>query len=341
MILIEPKVELLKEDNFYSHVANCARVCYASNNNSNISDEQFCKNVLIANNHLSMFRHATIYCKYNKNDWNRYTVDTFHLAQNINVIDIGDLYVIMNGQSYLEFKRNNVAENLKIDSHIIKDLPNELKEYKRFTFKVITQISTSRELNRVSPNNIAERSTRYCNYSKDKFGNQITICKPHFYNNLSHDEREAFDNRLKEDEYAYIKRIQRGWKPEDARELLPLCTATEVAYTYSVKEWRQILDLRYYGTTGKPHPNAKIIATYIKDILFSLGYNCVNDSLMIELIFDTINFWSNDIFRTKKGTPIVFIKGEGYYTLSDPNDIDSDPDRKLQSKYIKIIKDFK
>lgn len=45
MILIEPKVELLKEDNFYSHVANCARVCYASNNNSNINDEQFCKNV--------------------------------------------------------------------------------------------------------------------------------------------------------------------------------------------------------------------------------------------------------------------------------------------------------
>ena len=70
MILIEPKVELLKEDNFYSHVANCARVCYASNNNSNINDEQFCKNVLIANNHLSMFRHATIYCKYDKDYWN-------------------------------------------------------------------------------------------------------------------------------------------------------------------------------------------------------------------------------------------------------------------------------
>lgn len=41
MILIEPKVELLKEDNFYSHVANCARVCYASNNNSNIMMSNF------------------------------------------------------------------------------------------------------------------------------------------------------------------------------------------------------------------------------------------------------------------------------------------------------------
>lgn len=272
MILIEPKVELLKEDNFYSHVANCARVCYASNNNSNVSDEQFCKNVLIANNHLSMFRHSTIYCKYDRNDWNRYTVDTFHLAQNINVIDLGDLYVIMNGQSYLEFKRNNVAENLKIDSHIIKDLPNELNEYKRFTFKVITQISTSRELNRVSPNNIAERSTRYCNYSKDKFGNQICICKPYYYDNLEIADQLAFINRMSEYEGNYLNRISKGWKPEDAREFLPLCTATEVVYTYNVREWRRIIDLRYYGTTGKPHPNAKIIAGMIRDQLIYLGY---------------------------------------------------------------------
>lgn len=272
MILIEPKVELLKEDNFYSHVANCARVCYASNNNSNVSDEQFCKNVLIANNHLSMFRHSTIYCKYDRNDWNRYTVDTFHLAQNINVVYLGDLYIIMNGQSYLEFKRNNIAETLKIDSHIIKDLPNELNEYKRFTFKVITQISTSRELNRVSPNNIAERSTRYCNYSKDKFGNQICICKPYYYDNLEIADQLAFINRMSEYEGNYLNRISRGWKPEDAREFLPLCTATEVVYTYNVREWRHIIDLRYYGITGKSHPNAKIIVGMIRDQLIYLGY---------------------------------------------------------------------
>lgn len=272
MILIEPKVELLKEDNFYSHVANCARVCYASNNNSNVSDEQFCKNVLIANNHLSMFRHSTIYCKYDRNDWDKYTVDIFHLAQNINVVYLGDLYIIMNGQSYLEFKRNNIAETLKIDSHIIKDLPNELNEYKRFTFKVITQISTSRELNRVSPNNIAERSTRYCNYSKDKFGNQICICKPYYYDNLEIADQLAFINRMSKYEGNYLNRISRGWKPEDAREFLPLCTATEVVYTYNVREWRHIIDLRYYGITGKPHPNAKIIVGMIRDQLIYLGY---------------------------------------------------------------------
>lgn len=341
MILVDPSVRLMVQEDIYDHIANCAKICYATTD-TKLSSKNFVENILIKNNHLSMLRHATIYLVYKINTNIQDIIDKFKCNKYIEqIIYANYLYIIANGQSIYELLRDNIITIDFIKNHIITDLPEPLKEYKRFTFVCLTQISTSREFNRVSPNNIAERSTRYCNYNKDKFGNQITICKPHFYNNLSHDEREAFDNRLKEDEHAYIKRIQRGWKPEDARELLPLCTATEVAYTYSVKEWRQILDLRYYGTTGKPHPNAKIIATYIKDILLSLGYDCVNDSLMIELVFDTINFWSNDIFRTKKGTPIVFIKGEGYYTLSDTNDIDSDPDKKLQSKYIKIVKDFK
>ena len=44
-------------------------------------------------------------------------------------------------------------------------------------------------------------------------------------------------------------------------------------YTYSIKEWKHIIDLRYYGKTGKPHPNAKIIAGMIKKQLNELGYN--------------------------------------------------------------------
>lgn len=220
-----------------------------------------------------MFRHATIYCKYDKDYWNRHIVDNyFYFATNIEIIDNEDLYVVMNGQSYLEFKRNNIVKYNEIAKHIIKDLLDDLKEYKRFTFKVTTQISTSRELNRVSPNNIAERSTRYCNYSKDKFNNQISICKPYYYDNLEIADQLAFINRMSEYESNYLNRINRGWSPEDAREFLPLCTVTEVIYTYTVKEWRHIIDLRYYGTTGKPHPNAKIIAGLIRDQLIYLGY---------------------------------------------------------------------
>lgn len=60
---------------------------------------------------------------------------------------------------------------------------------------------------------------------------------------------------------------------QDARGVLPLDTATRCIYTYSINEWRHIIDLRYYGTTGKPHPNAKLIAGMIKNNLMELGYD--------------------------------------------------------------------
>ena len=69
------------------------------------------------------------------------------------------------------------------------------------------------------------------------------------------------------------KFINYGMNRQDARGILPLDTATKCVYTYSIDEWRRIIDLRYYGTTGKPHPNAKIIAGMIRDQLIELGYD--------------------------------------------------------------------
>lgn len=54
-------------------------------------------------------------------------------------------------------------------------------------------------------------------------------------------------------------------KPEDARGVLPLDTATKVIYTYPVGVWKHIIDLRYYGTTGKSHPNAKLVIGMVRD----------------------------------------------------------------------------
>lgn len=138
----------------------------------------------------------------------------------------------------------------------------------RLTFCITTQISTSRELNRVSPNNIAERSTRYCS-SKDG----LEICKPWW---LLEDEKDgpinitnrslAYVNACEKAEHIYRLLLdEEDMKPEDARGVLPLDTATKVIYTYSVEKWRDILDLRYYGRTGRPHPNAKLVMGMVRD----------------------------------------------------------------------------
>ena len=138
----------------------------------------------------------------------------------------------------------------------------------RLTFCVITQISTSRELNRTSPNNIAEQSTRYVNFGK-KGG--ITICLPHWWNNASWFKKFIHKTYWKSSELMYKFLLKLGFKPEDARGVLPLDTATKVVYTYSIKEWKNILDLRYFEKTGKAHPNAKIIGEKIYSELISDG----------------------------------------------------------------------
>ena len=74
----------------------------------------------------------------------------------------------------------------------------------------------------------------------------------------------------------YNLALRFGMKAQDAREFLPLCTATKCVYTYSINEWQHILDLRYRGTTGKPHPNAKLVAGEIAAILDDKGYDIYN-----------------------------------------------------------------
>ena len=131
----------------------------------------------------------------------------------------------------------------------------------RLTFCITTQISTSRELNRVSPNNIAERSTRFFT-SKDG----LEIVKPWWWDD---DRRRInkirYESAIDKVEQWYKAMIDDNMNPEDARGILPLDTATKVIYTYSVQEWNHIIDLRYYGTTGRPHPNAKLVIGMVRE----------------------------------------------------------------------------
>ena len=264
MNLIEPKVELLSELNISpeSHIARCARVCYGKEyKEPNQEADKKMVDGLIKRNHLSMLRHNSAYFVF-----------TNHLPEEfkseyVNTLSQEDyIYASTNGQFTLE--HNNKAD---LNSHVFLNLcrkyPELFKLY-RLTFCITTQISTSRELNRVSPNNIAERSTRYCS-SKEG----LEICRPWWLKSSKEDIVTGhcpFDELLYYDmvskvEGAYKALLNEGIKLEDARGFLPLDTATKVIYTYSVQEWKHIIDLRYYGTTGRPHPNAKLVIGMVRN----------------------------------------------------------------------------
>ena len=290
MKIIEPNVELLEQTDLISHVARCARICYRKET----GDDEKLYNSLITRNHLSMFRHISHYYIISRHNAPRWLVSYFDAilkGAKIIGIDINyvqeNYYVVTNGNWDLD----HIHLLMGINDYMItaKEFANANEvawNMMRYTFKVITQISTSRELNRVSPNNIAEQSTRYV-YEDG------TICRPHWLEGykisqglrgglyIYKDENTEIemDNKVRlyiEDcersfnNYKYL--IDSGIPRQDARGVLPLDTATHCVYTYSIDEWRAIIDLRYYGTTGKPHPNAKIITGMIREKLIELGY---------------------------------------------------------------------
>ncbi len=279
MKIIEPKVELWLPENNIQHVARCARVCYGKDK----GDDERLYNDLEKKRHLSMYRHETHYYIIPKDtDAYYYFIDVEANSFN-NIIgcniehDDKYAYVVTNGQLEKEYHKLLTAYKL----HTYEVTPKVFKttctyDYMcRYTFYVTTQISTSRELNRVSPNNIAEQSTRYVELDGE-------IVRPHWM--IIQDDgsitsnkysKEAIDNYLNSCDRAfkeYKNAINNGMLREDARGILPLDTVTKVVYTYNVAEWKHVLDLRLYNKTGRAHGNAVIIAQRIKDELNKLGY---------------------------------------------------------------------
>ena len=248
MKIIEPKVELWQQgDDVKAHVARCARVCYGRETGN---DEATIKR-LINDNHWSMFRHETYYILANDSDKTLETIVinyantigfSYHYEKHI-------YYITVNGNWALDHKVP--FEYLSKYIVPIEDFCNTEIGFHmmRYTFCVDTQISTSRELNRVSPNSIAEKSTRYV-YEDG------SICRPHWmtdyhisqtlngkylcYKDGIEDNGNILDFIQGCDEQfrRYKRLINNGMHRQDARGVLPLDTATRCVYTYSLKEWK-------------------------------------------------------------------------------------------------------
>ncbi len=134
----------------------------------------------------------------------------------------------------------------------------------RMTLVVTTQRIQGESYNRKSPNCIAEQSTRYVNLSR-KDG--VQICRPHWEEQAKWYQLWAshFGYWVAEKVYKFL--IFTGLKPEDARGNLTFNTYTICGYTYTLSEWKHILDMRLRNKTGIAHPDASIVAKQISRII--------------------------------------------------------------------------
>lgn len=265
----------------YQQIERAGRVCYKSENNTTEDSAKPFVGRMIEHEHFAMLEHGTVYMTCNHGELPLYASNKF---SHVNTID-GKDYITTNLRVMAE---NKTLEDLKYRTDFEKG-----KHELRITVHFTTQIAITREYNRHRANSMAEQSTRYCNYTKNKFGSEISINLPTWVKGdlETNDEKfvelcEDVANEETNDwtpidawlfanqaaEFAYMKLIAMGCKPQEARVILPLDTNTELVHTAFVSDWKHFFDLRALGTTGAPHPDAKILAEPLYEEFKERGY---------------------------------------------------------------------
>ena len=278
MNILKPSYEIWDQEpgisGVYRQIERAGRVCYKSENNTTADSAKPFVERMIKSMHTAMLEHGTVYLMGENLD--RYAANKFSHATCID----GCWYVTTNLRVLVE---NGWLDDLQLFCE-----PTSNHE-RRITVHFTTQVAITREFNRHRANSMAEQSTRYCNYSKEKFSGEITVNIPEWVERIVPSSAADISSSLTSDsslfvslaskvaegtateyenwlfanvaaERAYLNLIAQGRKPQEARAVLPLDTNTELVHTAFVSDWMHFFDLRALGTTGAPHPDARILA---------------------------------------------------------------------------------
>lgn len=129
-------------------------------------------------------------------------------------------------------------------------------EHEKITVTVVCDRGVSHEIVRHRIASYSQESTRYCNYSSGKFGNELTVIKPCFWD--ENDEKFIiWKEQIEAIEKTYSHLITLGATPQEARSILPNSLKTEIVITMNIREWRHFFRLR---TAEAAHPQMKEIA---------------------------------------------------------------------------------
>ena len=132
-------------------------------------------------------------------------------------------------------------------------------EHYSLTVRIVCDRGVTHEIVRHRLASYSQESTRYCNYTGDKFGSEITVIKPCYWEEDSEDFANWKRAMLFAEEY-YFRLIRNGATPQEARSVLPNSLKTEIVMTANLREWRHFLKLR---TSKAAHPQMREIACMI------------------------------------------------------------------------------
>lgn len=309
MKIIKPDFEIWNQEEglegVYKQIERAGRVCYKSEDKiTEDSAKEFVER-MIKSGHGAMLEHGTVYLKipYGTMD------DRGEFSNEPIVIKYIDnpYSVVMNNSEndywYITSNYRVIIENEWIDDLQYLCEPTEFHA-KRITVHFVCDRGVSHEFVRHRVMSFAQESTRYCNYSKDKFNNECTFIIPSWLNDFpeciirdsiggcmypSDYYRENLDGSFRGNvifmthtkylidslfraEKSYNNLINSGWKPQQARAVLPNSLKTELVVTGFASDWKRFFRLRSrIAKTGKPHPQAQELADPLMDEFVKRG----------------------------------------------------------------------
>lgn len=289
MRIIKPSFEIWDQEEglegIYKQIERAGRVCYKSEDKITEDSAKGFVGRMVKSGHGAMLEHGTVYLKipYGTMD------DRGEFSNEPIVIKYIDnpYSVVMNNSEndywYITSNYRVIIENGWIDDLQYLCEPTEFHA-KRITVHFVCDRGVSHEHVRHRVFSFAQESTRYCNYSKDKFGNELTYICPCWLDydrvqelteianrdnkevyRMGHDESLSMEERglcsfvydMSNHEHGYLFQISVGWKPQEARAVLPNALKTELVMTGFVSDWEHFFKLR---DAGSAHPQARELA---------------------------------------------------------------------------------
>ena len=268
MRLIKPSF-LIKEQEpgligIYRQIEYAGRICYKSSNKITEDSAKPFVDRMIKSGHDAMLEHGTVYLKITYKDTDFATLCMFYGRNKYSVLNHSEdnrIYYITT--NYRVLVENNHLRDLKYLCE-----PTEFHE-KRITVHFTADAGVMREFFRHRVFSMAQESTRYCNYLRDKFSNSITVIYPSW---LKEEEGLEFEEDMRVIEELYFKWLKKEWTAQQARVFLPLGVKAEAVMTGFVSDWKHFFRLRSkIAETGKPHPQAQELADPLMDEFVKRG----------------------------------------------------------------------
>lgn len=290
MRLIKPSYEIWQQpsglEGIYKQIEHVGRVCYKSEDKITEDSAKPFVDRMIKSGHGAMLEHGTVYLAI--------PFEYIDMSEKLDIPIVSDVVEKYKGNPYTKWHLRDdgfsqlafITTNFRVlvENDWLDDLqyicePTEYHE-RRVTVHFVCDRGVSHEFVRHRVFSFAQESTRYCNYSKDKFGNELTFIEPCWLEDYNYEGNTYYNGflvalRAVEANYLNLlkqwedkipdKRYKTGfrnnpWTPQQARAVLPNALKTELVMTGFVSDWKHFFDLRAMGTTGQPHPQAKELA---------------------------------------------------------------------------------